>query len=203
MSYKEANQFFYDTHSQSSEAEEQHKVLRGRMSGDIDLFLASLPGKEILDLGSGPGRDSVLFRDRGLVPLCFDISPEMLKLCEKKGLVAMHGDLENIPFGPSSFDGVWAFASLLHIPKANLPPVLAKIGEILRPSGVFYLGMKEGDFEGFLKSPDYEGTRFFSLYNKTELDAAVGMYFKIVHHSRVLSKRDYFLNYLCKKLQTK
>lgn len=200
MGYKELNKAFYEAHAHGSEAEAQYKFLRERMSRDIESFLGNLPGKDILDLGSGPGRDSVVFRERGFNPVCLDISPKMIKLCREKGLAAQVGDLESIPFMNDSFDGVWAFASLLHIPKANLLPALGNISRVLRPNGILYLGVKEGEFEGLLECPDYEGKRFFSLYSDEEMREALSERFEILQHSKVPSKRDTFLNYLCKRL---
>jgi SAM-dependent methyltransferase len=199
MDYKRVNQASYDRYAASFE-EFSKEYLRTHILGDAKMFMELLPGVEVLDLGCGPGRDSAFFREQGLVPLCFDMSPEMLKLCEKKGLATMRGDLENLPFGPSSFDGVWAYTSLLHMPKANLPSVLEKIREILRPSGIFYLGMKEGDFEGFKESDRYPGTkRFFSYYTDEQLRTQLSPLFKIVHDSKIALGDATFLNFLCKK----
>jgi len=200
MDYREANQESYDRYADIFE-QSSKDYLRTHILGDAAMFIDLLPGKEVLDLGSGPGRDSAFFREQGLVPLCFDMSPEMLKLCERKGLATMQGDLENLPFGANSFDGVWAYTSLLHMPKANLPPVLAKIGEILRPRGVFYLGMKEGDFEGFKESDRYPGTkRFFAYYTDEQLRTQLSPLFRIVHDSKIVLGDATFLNYLYEKL---
>jgi SAM-dependent methyltransferase len=199
MDYKGANRDSYDKYAKEFE-EFSKDYIRNHIFGDATMFMNLLPGIEVLDLGSGPGRDSVFFREHGLVPLCFDISPEMLKLCERKGLSTMHGDMENLPFGASSFDGVWAYTSLLHMPKANLPLVLRKIREILRQEGVFYLGMKEGNFEGFKESDKYPGTkRFFSYYTDEELRTHLSPLFRIVHDSRIVLGDAVFLNYLCEK----
>jgi SAM-dependent methyltransferase len=203
MDYKGVNQESYDRYAGSFE-QFSKEYLRTHLLGDAAMFMELLPGLEVLDLGCGPGRDSAFFREHGLVPLCFDISPEMLKLCEKKGLATMQGDLENLPFKENSFDGVWAYTSLLHMPKANLPPVLGKISEILRPRGVFYLGMKEGDFEGFKESDRYPGTkRFFAYYTDAQLRTQLSPLFRIVHDSKIVLGDATFLNYLCEKLQTK
>ncbi len=55
---------------------------------EIEIFLKSLKGKKILDVGSGPGNHSAVFRTRGFEPLCVDISENMIDLCKKKGLDA-------------------------------------------------------------------------------------------------------------------
>jgi len=167
---------------------------------DADIFMRFLQGKKILDLGSGPGRDSQFFKERGLNPLCLDISQEMIKLCQEKGLETQVGDLEKLPFEDSSFDGVWAYTSLLHVPKIKFSKILSKINNILIPQGIFYLGMKEGNFEGMVKSEKYgESERFFSLYRDLELRKILSDFFDIVHFSKVELGEAVFLNYLCKK----
>jgi SAM-dependent methyltransferase len=167
------------------------------------LFLNNLPGKRILDLGSGSGRDSQFFKKRGYNPLCFDISFEMIKLCKEKGLEAQIGDLEHLPFKDSSFDGVWACASLLHTPKKKLNRILAKINNILSNNGIFYLGMKKGNFEGLIKSDRYSNSkRFFALYENQELKRLLNdSNFKILYHKKHCTKDATFLNYLAKKLK--
>src|SRR3989344_6786046 len=165
---------------------------------DADIFMRFLQGKKILDLGSGPGRDSQFFKERGLNPLCLDISQEMIKLCQEKGLETQVGDLEKLPFEDSSFDGVWAYTSLLHVPKIKFSKILSKINNILIPQGIFYLGMKEGNFEGMVKSEKYgESERFFSLYRDLELRKILSDFFDIVHFSKVELGEAVFLNYLC------
>ena len=167
---------------------------------DADIFMRFLQGKKILDLGSGPGRDSQFFKERGLNPLCLDISQEMIKLCQEKGLETQVGDLEKLPYEDSSFDGVWAYTSLLHVPKIKFSKILSKINNILIPQGIFYLGMKEGNFEGMVKSEKYgESERFFSLYRDLELRKILSDFFDIVHFSKVELGEAVFLNYLCKK----
>ena len=201
MDYKEANQGVYDRHANDFENDTKD-YLREHILQDAELFLAGLPGKDILDLGSGPGRDSAFFKEKGFNPLCFDLSPEMIKLCQDKGLSAKVGDLESMPFQNNSFDGVWAYTSLLHMPKEKLSYVLRKINEILRQKGRFYLGMREGDFEGWRDGGRYPGERrFMALYNDKELRKALSGHFGIIHHSRIELKNAAYLNYLCKKLE--
>ena len=85
----------------------------------IDSFAKSVSGK-ILDVGSGPGRDGLLLKEQGLNVICLDASEEMVKSCQNKGLQAVVGDFNQIPFADKSFDGVWAYTSLLHVPKSGI-----------------------------------------------------------------------------------
>ena len=123
----------------------------------------------------------------------------MIKLCREKSLMGVIGDLENLCFKNNSFDGVWAHTSLLHSPKEKLDYNISQIKRILKDDGVFYLGMKEGDFEGFLESDKYPGIkRFFSLYRDEELSEILSQYFEIFHKSKVRLEKATFINYLCR-----
>src|SRR5690606_29523205 len=48
---------------------------------------------------------------------------------------------------PPVFDGIWACASLLHLPEAELPECLTRLWAALKPSGNFYLSFKLGSGE--------------------------------------------------------
>ena len=131
----------------------------------------------------------------------FDISIEMVKLCKEKRLEALVGDLENLPFEESSFYGVWAYTSLLHVPKKEFPSVLQGIKRVLRHEGVLYLGMKEGDFEGMITSETYDGSeRFFALYSHDYLKRTLSELFLVFHSSKVQIGNAKFLNYLARRI---
>jgi len=196
-SYKEINRIVYDKYA--GQFEDFTKDHLEHILEDANLFLDSLNGNKILDLGSGPGRDSLFFKESGFKPVCLDISKEMIKLCREKSLMGVIGDLENLCFKNNSFDGVWAYTSLLHSPKEKLDYNISQIKRILKDDGVFYLGMKEGDFEGFLESDKYPGIkRFFSLYKDEELSEILSQYFETFHKSKVRLEKATFINYLCR-----
>ena len=140
--YKKNISNFYNRCAKVYE-ERTRNYLKKYIIEDAILFMANLPGRKILDLGSGPGRDSLFFKERGLNPLCLDISSQMVELCRRKGLNAIVGDLEKLDFKDGTFDGVWAYTSLLHMPKSHFKPTLLQIKRILKEKGVLYLGMKE------------------------------------------------------------
>lgn len=199
MDHKTATKKFYDDYANQFQ-DRTYNYLREHIWDDASLFVSNLQGRDVLDIGSGSGRDSAFFQERGLNPLCIDISPEMVRLCKERGLQAQVGDLEELNFGAETFDGVWAYTSLLHMPKQKLPTTLANISRILKPKGIFYMGMKKGDFEGLLESDKYPGCkRFFSLYSDSELRGALEPHFEIFHTSVVSLGDATFLNYLTRK----
>src|SRR5436305_11462127 len=79
----------------------------------------------LLEIGAGPGKDSLYFQENGLQVVSTDLSPEMVKRCREKGLTAYVMDFLHLTFPPASFDAVYALNCLLHVPKTDLPRVLA------------------------------------------------------------------------------
>jgi len=163
-------------------------------------FLKNLNGKRILDLGSGPGRDSLYFKQNGFNPVCIDLSKSMVELCRNKGLEAYQGDMEKLDFD-KEFEGVWACTSLLHLPKTSFSPMIKKLASFLKEGGILYLGMGEGNFEGFKESSNYPGCkRFFSFYTKEEIEGKLTPYFEMFHFSRSTpEKNKNFINFIGRK----
>jgi len=84
--------------------------------------------RSLLEIGAGTGIDGKFFQDHGLEKVvCIDVSPEMVKLCQKKGMTSYVMDFGALEFPASSFDAVYALKCLLHLPKIELPSVLETI----------------------------------------------------------------------------
>lgn len=112
-------------------------------------FADMLPeGGRILDLGCGSGRDSLAFLKAGFAVDAVDGSAEMAKAAsELTGLRVEHATFAD--FEPKGgYDGIWACSSLLHVPAAELPAIVAKYAAALKPGGRFYLSFKIGDHDG-------------------------------------------------------
>ena len=121
-------------------------------------------GDTILDLGCGSGRDSLIFYELGYDVTAMDASEEMCKLAEiHTGLEVLNMTFEEMDFD-SVFDGIWACASLLHVPEKELSAILKKIARALKDSGILYMSFKLGDFEGF------RGERYFCDYTEDAME---------------------------------
>lgn len=112
-------------------------------------FLALLPaGAAILELGCGAGGDSAEMIARGYDVTPTDGSPELAEIASRKlgrpvGTLLFH-DLKAV----AAYDGVWANACLLHVPREQLAGVLGLIHRALKPGGAFYASYKAGEGDG-------------------------------------------------------
>ena len=153
-------------------------------------FLALLQSKDkrsLLEMGAGPGHDSKFFQDTGLNVTCIDLSPEMVKICQQKGLSAQVMDMTNLDFPPDSFDAVYTLNSLLHIPKADFRIVLENVKKVLNPSGLFYLGVygSDDEFEGVWEKDAYNPKRFFSFHTDENIQKATAEIFELLYFKRI------------------
>ncbi|MFH1174904.1 MAG: class I SAM-dependent methyltransferase [archaeon] len=151
----------------------------------------------ILDLGSGPGQYAELFSKKGHEVLCVDASPIMIALCQEKNLPAMVMDIEHLHLY-GMYDGIWANASLLHIPKERLPQIIKQLHGLLMPEGVLHVSVKEGTTEGYVATESYPGElRYYAYYQDEEVRALFSD-FSLQVMRRMEREEEIFLNYLWK-----
>jgi SAM-dependent methyltransferase len=159
----------------------------------IGIMTACLPpGGVVADVGCGPGRDIALLRARGLRVIGIDLSLGQLRTSGLPGVV--QADMSQLPLGTGSADAVWCHAALLHIPRAAVPAVLAEFGRTVRPGGALYLGVEEGDGEGFQAASKYgsDRRRWFTQHREPDLTALLGGAGFAVHlMSRNHDRRDW------------
>jgi len=102
------------------------------------------PGGTVLDAGCGSGRDALAFVREGYDVTAIDGSAEMVRLSTRHtGLAVRLMSFDEIDWR-EAFDGVWACASLLHVPPDALPGVIGRIRRALKPGGVFFSSFKLG-----------------------------------------------------------
>lgn len=146
----------------------------GKWSTWIEEFISQFAkGAEILDLGCGAGRDALIFSEKELKVTGIDFSKELIKLSQdkvKSGNFRVM-DFEDMQFQDASFDGVWAMASLLHLPKQRLFPVLRKIHAILKEGGLFFASFRLGEGERITeeKRGNASMRRFYVYYRQEKL----------------------------------
>jgi SAM-dependent methyltransferase len=143
--------------------------------------------RSLLEIGAGAGRDSRFLQDQGLKVTSVDLTPEMARLCRQKGLAACIMDAGALGFAAHSFEAVYALNSLLHLPKVELPGVLRQSATLLKPAGLFYLGVFGGeDFEGIWEQDTYVPQRFYAFYPDERLQQIVSDVFDILSFKRII-----------------
>ncbi|NCC76998.1 MAG: class I SAM-dependent methyltransferase [Clostridia bacterium] len=149
-------------------------TLQADMSEARDRFLDLLqPGTLILDLGCGSGRDSKAFLEQGYQVEAIDGSQELCAAASRlTDLAVRHLTFDQLQ-EIEKYDGIWACASLLHVPKSEMPSILVRIKAALKPHGIVYISVKEGEFDGLRKGrhfADYREEEFVSLLEAQKLE---------------------------------
>ncbi len=166
----------------------------------LDKFIG-LSENKIVDVGSGPGRDGLLIQQAGKEVVCVDASEAMVKLSSEKGLPSVLAGFDNLPFENESFDGVWSYTALLHVPKKSIDIPLVEISRVLKPSGMFALGLIEGDTEEYKESSGVDMPRWFSFYQKDEVKSICKEHgFELVYFETFRPRSKNYLNFIFRKL---
>jgi SAM-dependent methyltransferase len=155
---------YYDTHAEDFERRTRDRNMRPC----YDRFLALLPARpRVLDAGCGPGRDSLALAARGCDVTGFDASAAMVALAAARtGRPVLHLAFQDLAFD-AAFDGIWACASLLHVRRAEMPDVFARLRRALRPGGILFASFKAGPGEEFREE------RWFNDYDEATFRALV------------------------------
>ena len=138
---------YYEEHAEEFAA----NTLGADMESIRSRFLAYLPiGCRILDFGCGTGRDSKAFLDLGYDVTAIDGSEALCQIARLlTGLPVRCLDFRDYtPVEGEVYEGIWACASLLHLQKDELLPVMKVLSQTLIPGGAFYVSFKYGTFEG-------------------------------------------------------
>lgn len=124
------------------------------VSQNYQAFLDALKGQgalRVLDFGCGPGRDLDYFKSQGLEAVGLDGTAAFVDMARvETGCEVLHQNFLQLDLDPQRFDGVFANASLFHVPRADLSRVLGELFEALKSGGVLFSSNPRGqNQEGF------------------------------------------------------
>jgi SAM-dependent methyltransferase len=166
-----------------------HAFWDGTRDHDVSQNYAALldaiegdPPYSILDLGCGPGRDLCHFRALGHDAVGLDGSKEFVAMARSKsGCEVLHQDFLAMVLPKTHFHGVFANASLFHVPSKELPRVLGELNAALRAGGVLFCSNPRGNNEEGLSDDRY--CCFFDLETWRAYVTAAG-FSEIRHYYR-------------------
>lgn len=134
------------------------------------------PGGRVVDVGCGPGFDAQHLAKLGLRLTGVDLAPQMMLAGRDDHGVAVDfvcADMRHLPLR-GDFDGVWASASLLHLPRQDAVPTLCRFRRLVREEAVLFITVKLGAGQNWVCGAyGHDLSRFYSFWKPEELDAAL------------------------------
>ena len=128
------------------------------------------PPHAVLDFGCGPGRDLKTFADMGLDAIGLEGAPRLAAMARQhSGREVWEQDFLALDLPPARFDGVFANASLFHVPTSELPRVLRELHATLRRDGVLFSSNPRG-----LNEEGWSGERYGAWHDLEAWRAYVG-----------------------------
>jgi SAM-dependent methyltransferase len=110
--------------------------------------IRAAPPFHILDFGCGPGRDLATFRALGHEPIGLEGSPPLAAMArDHSGCEVWEQDFLALNLPSCRFDGIFANASLFHVPRQELSRVLSELRAALKPDGVLFTSNPRGNNE--------------------------------------------------------
>ena len=136
---------FYETHAQAFwEGTCDHDV-----SQNLDALIGALRGAPpytVLDLGCGPGRDLIALTERGCRAVGIEGASAFVRMArESSACEVWQQSFLDLDLPAGGFDGVFANASLFHVPAQSLPDVLGRLWACLVPGGVLFSSNPRGE----------------------------------------------------------
>lgn len=140
---------------------------------EFDRYKKYIKGKNVLDIGCGAGRDAVVFLENGFDYTGVDASEGMIKIARERaaGGNFKQMDFYHLEFPDNTFDGFWAAASFLHVPKADVHMLIEEAKRVIKSEGVGFIAIKKKTNidEGLIQEDKYGGiARYFSFYDVNE-----------------------------------
>ncbi|MBT2325216.1 class I SAM-dependent methyltransferase [Variovorax paradoxus] len=161
----------------------------GTRGHDVSQNIAALlqaieapPPFEILDFGCGPGRDLLAFKQLGHLATGLEGAPRLAEMARAySGCEVLEQNFLALDLPSRRFDGVFANASLFHVPTQELPRVLRQLHAALKPGGVLFSSNPRGEGE-----EGFSGTRYSAFHDLASWRAymAAAGFAELAHYYR-------------------
>jgi SAM-dependent methyltransferase len=172
----------YNEHAESFwRGTKDHDVSQNR-AALLEHLRGLMPPYRILDFGCGPGRDLKYFKDLGHEAIGLEGAENFVEHARSySGCQVWQQDFLNLTLPPQYFDGIFANASLFHVPSQELPRVLEELWMALKNDGVLFSSNPRGE-----NQEGWSGERYGVYYDWqrwNELLSAAGLG-EITHYYR-------------------
>ena len=158
------------------------------------------PGAAVLDAGCGSGRDARVFRDLGYDVTAMEAAPSLAALAQAPiGVPVEVMTFDQITWR-DRFDGIWACASLLHVPAIDLPGIMGRLRDAMAPGGILWASFKFGTEERLEVNrnfTDFDASRMTALLASVAGLDLIETY--VTPDSRADFSHQSWLNVLCRK----
>lgn len=156
----------------------------------VQYFLDQLPpGQRIFEIGSGSGADAQRIEAQGFVVQRTDVTEAFLQRLRQRGHQAERFDILSEPSATKQV-AIFANAVFLHFTPPQLHVALAHVQDMLTPDGLFCMGMKLGDFDGW-REKGLSGKRYFKFWQLDDLQAALQQAGYGIVHTAVTPAKDF------------
>lgn len=157
--------------------------------GDL---LAQLPKRAaILDVGCGGGQDARFLLAKGFRVVGMDLTTAFLRSAQKTApsVPLVRADMRDLPFQDGTFQGLWAAACLMHLPKPEAAQVLKRLRKLVRPGGLLAATVTYGT-QSRIRTDGWKPGRYFARWQKAELALLVERCGWRIDSLRVVSNQE-------------
>jgi 2-polyprenyl-3-methyl-5-hydroxy-6-metoxy-1,4-benzoquinol methylase len=144
---------------------------------------------DVLEIGSGAGALALwLTTERNCKMTCVEPAQTLAEMAKKKGLDVCSTTIQNFD-ADKLYDNVVAISSLIHVPKQDLSAQIKKISQLIKPQGMFFVSLIEGEGDGFEDPTNVGRERYFAKWSKSEINNLLSPYFDELESHEINSKK--------------
>lgn len=143
---------------------------------------------DVLEIGSGAGALALWLTEHNCKMTCIEPAQTLAEMAKKKGLNVCSATIQNFDTD-QLYDNVVAISSLIHVPKQDLFVQIKKISRLIKPQGMFFVSLIEGEGDGFEDPTNVGRERYFAKWSKDEIDNLLSPYFDQLESHEIYSKK--------------
>jgi SAM-dependent methyltransferase len=170
-------------------------------------FHQALPTGRVLEVGCGGGRDAQLLISMGYDYIGTDPVPELIEIAQAEnpsGQFVVRSVYDLALLNPMPYDGFWACAVLLHIPRARINEALQEIRSVVRVGGIGFISLKEGDGQSVIEEGEAGQSirRLFTFWQLNEFVQTLEAngFRTVTKNRKPVSEKTTWLNYIVRAM---